>query len=88
MESWTPWRRARRGPLPDPGLLGLILLPWTLPLAGAGTRSSPPLCLAHITAAFIRRAANSPDPSLGICWLRLNIADFTGEAFGDREMFS
>ena len=43
MESWPPRRRARRGPLPAPGLLGLILLPWTLPLAGAGTRSSPPL---------------------------------------------
>lgn len=42
MESWPPRPRARPGPLPAPGLLGLILLPWTLPLAGAGTRSSPP----------------------------------------------
>ncbi|KAM9684078.1 NFAT activation molecule 1 isoform 1-T1 [Dama dama] len=39
MESWSPRRRARRGPLPAPGLLGLILLPWTLPLAGAEERS-------------------------------------------------
>lgn len=40
MESWPPRRRrARRGPLPAPGLLGLILLPWTLPLAGAEERS-------------------------------------------------
>lgn len=28
-------------------------------------------------------AANSRDPSLGICLLLLNTVDFTGEAFGD-----
>lgn len=39
MESWPPRPRARPGPLPAPGLLGLILLPWTLPLAGAEERS-------------------------------------------------
>ncbi|XP_059743156.1 NFAT activation molecule 1 isoform X3 [Bos taurus] len=35
MESWPPRRRAWPGPLPAPRLLGLILFPWTLPLAGA-----------------------------------------------------
>ncbi|XP_057599220.1 NFAT activation molecule 1 [Hippopotamus amphibius kiboko] len=39
MESWPPQRRVLPGPLPSPWLLGLFLLPWTLQLAGAGTRS-------------------------------------------------
>lgn len=43
---------------------------------------------SHIRAAFILRAANSRDLSRGICWLLLNIADFTGDAFRDQAMFS
>ncbi|XP_025138534.3 NFAT activation molecule 1 isoform X2 [Bubalus bubalis] len=40
MESWPPRRRAWPGPLPAPRLLGLILFPWTLPLAGAAEERS------------------------------------------------
>lgn len=81
-----PW--APPGPLAAPWLLGLLLCPWTPRPTGMHSPSHLPPAL-HIRAAFIRPPPRPPvrlipRRSGGICWLRLNAADFTGEAFGTR----
>lgn len=66
-----------------PPFLRLLLVPWTLQLAGKSVSFSRPLGRIHQRDFHPAGAANSRDSSLGICWLRLNIVDFTWEAFGD-----
>lgn len=89
MESWFPRCGAGVGCLHPPSclpawwFLRLLLVPWTLQLAGKSVSSSRPLVHVHQSVFHPAGAANSRDLSLGICWLLLNIVDFTGEAFGD-----
>lgn len=67
-----------------PWLLGLLLWPWTLRLAGRVFLLLT-CSLAPRRAAVIRPPARAANSSLGgICWLRLNVADFAGEALGTR----
>lgn len=67
-----------------PWLLGLLLWPWTLRLAGRVFLLLT-CSLAPRRAAVVRPPARAANSSLGgICWLRLNVADFAGEALGTR----
>ena len=88
MESRPWWRWALPGPLAAPWLLGLLLCPWTLRPTGMRFPSHVLLVLPR-RAAFICPPPRPPEQLIpvwsgGICWLRLNTADFTGEAFGTR----
>lgn len=62
MESRPPrWGAPPPGPLAAPWLLGLLLSPWTLPLAGMLfllLTCSPP-CASEPLSSTLRRAANS-----------------------------
>lgn len=89
MESWLLWCGAPVGCLHPPSrlpawcFLHLLLVPWTLQLAGKSVSFSHPLVRIHQSDFHPAGAANSRDLSLGICQLRLNIVDFMWEAFGD-----
>lgn len=84
MESRPPWWRAPPDMSSGPWLLGLLLFPWTLQLTGTLPPFLPrALWLAHQSGFHPPVRLIPGDLSREICWLRLNIADFTGKAFRD-----
>jgi cytosine/uracil/thiamine/allantoin permease len=84
MESWLPWCWAQAGPLSPPShlrasqLLCLLLVPWTLQLAGTSVSSSRTVTRAH-QRGFHPAMQLIPGTCLqGFAAYRLNTADFTG----------
>lgn len=84
MERWPPWRRAPPDLLSGPWLLTLLLVLWTPQLTGTLPASFPrALWPAHQSRFHLPVRLIPGDLSREICWLRLNVADFTRKAFGD-----